>query len=60
MTIERTYEARIEDVWALWTTADGIESWWGPEGFTVTVRSSDLRPAAISRRGWRRMRRCVT
>ena len=44
ITLERTYRASIEDVWALWTTKDGIESWWGPEGFTVTVRGLDLRP----------------
>jgi uncharacterized protein YndB with AHSA1/START domain len=31
-------------VWALWTTKDGIESWWGPEGFSVTVQHLDLRP----------------
>jgi uncharacterized protein YndB with AHSA1/START domain len=31
-------------VWELWTTKDGIESWWGPEGFSVTVRELDLRP----------------
>jgi uncharacterized protein YndB with AHSA1/START domain len=30
ITIERTYLARIEDVWALWTTKEGLESWWGP------------------------------
>ena len=29
---------------ALWTTIEGIESWWGPEGFAVQVRSIDLRP----------------
>ena len=34
----------IEDVWALWTTKDGVESWWGPEGFGVTVHAH--RPAA--------------
>ena len=28
--IERTYNASIEDVWELWTTKEGIESWWGP------------------------------
>jgi uncharacterized protein YndB with AHSA1/START domain len=44
ITIERTFRARIEDVWALWTTKEGIESWWGPHGFTVHVRSLDLRP----------------
>lgn len=42
-TLERVYEASIQDVWALWTTKDGIESWWGPEGFTVSVRKLDLR-----------------
>jgi uncharacterized protein YndB with AHSA1/START domain len=44
ITIERTYKASIEDVWGLWTTTEGIESWWGPDGFTVHVRSLDLRP----------------
>jgi uncharacterized protein YndB with AHSA1/START domain len=43
VTIERTYAASIEDVWEMWTTKDGIESWWGPEGFATTVRAIDLR-----------------
>jgi uncharacterized protein YndB with AHSA1/START domain len=43
-SLERTYAASLEEVWALWTTKDGIESWWGPEGFDVTVRAIDLRP----------------
>lgn len=43
-SIERSYTASIEEVWDLWTTKDGIESWWGPEGFDVTVTSIDLRP----------------
>jgi uncharacterized protein YndB with AHSA1/START domain len=44
ITIERTYAAPVGDVWDLWTTKEGIESWWGPEGFTVKVRKLDLRP----------------
>jgi uncharacterized protein YndB with AHSA1/START domain len=44
ITMERTYQAAIEDVWDLWTTREGIESWWGPDGFSVKVRSLDLRP----------------
>ena len=44
LTLERTYQASAEDVWDLWTTKDGIESWWGPEGFQVEVLSLDLRP----------------
>jgi uncharacterized protein YndB with AHSA1/START domain len=43
-SIERTYDSTIEEAWALWTTKTGIESWWGPEGFDVTVASLDLRP----------------
>ena len=43
-SIERTYSATIEEAWALWTTKEGIESWWGPEGFDVAVASLDLRP----------------
>jgi len=44
ITIERTVGASIEDVWELWTTKEGIESWWGPEGFMVKVHTIDLRP----------------
>jgi uncharacterized protein YndB with AHSA1/START domain len=43
ITVERTFRAPIEDVWDLWTTAEGIESWWGPPGFVVKVRKLDLR-----------------
>jgi uncharacterized protein YndB with AHSA1/START domain len=44
LTFERTFNAAIDDVWELWTTKAGIESWWGPEGFQVMVRKLDLRP----------------
>ena len=41
ITIERTYKASLADVWALWTTKDGFESWRGPDGFRVDVHSLD-------------------
>ena len=44
ITLERDYRADIQDVWDMWTTKDGIESWWGPGGFAVTVQKLDLRP----------------
>ena len=44
IVIQRSYAAALEDVWDLWTTKEGIESWWGPEGFRVEVRMLDLRP----------------
>lgn len=43
ITIDRTVEASVEDVWALWTTKEGLESWWGPEGFTTEVHEIDVR-----------------
>ena len=44
ITIERTYKASLQEVWDMWTTKGGIESWWGPDGFSVKVRKLDLRP----------------
>jgi uncharacterized protein YndB with AHSA1/START domain len=44
ITIERTYEESIDVLWGLWTTKEGIESWWGPEGFVVEVKKIDFRP----------------
>ena len=42
--IERIYPASASEVWDLWTTSEGIESWWAPDGFKVEVRKLDLRP----------------
>ena len=44
ITLERRYDAPIEEIWALWTTREGIESWWGPDGFSVSVDRIDVRP----------------
>lgn len=43
MVIERTYRAPVEDLWELWTTKAGFESWWGPEGFRVEVSALEAR-----------------
>jgi uncharacterized protein YndB with AHSA1/START domain len=43
ITLERTFQAPAEEVWALWTTKEGLESWWGPEGFTTEVHEIDVR-----------------
>jgi len=47
ITMERTFDATLREVWELWTTKDGIESWWGPEGFHVEVHAIDLRPGGL-------------
>jgi uncharacterized protein YndB with AHSA1/START domain len=47
LVIERTYKADVEDLWALWTTKQGFESWWGPEGFRADVRTIEPRPGGV-------------
>ena len=42
-TIDRTLKASIEKVWKMWTTKEGLEKWWGPEGFTSVVQHLDVR-----------------
>lgn len=49
ITLERTYEGTLDDVWALWTTREGIEAWWGPDGFTVLVEALEVRPGGTLR-----------
>jgi uncharacterized protein YndB with AHSA1/START domain len=44
VVIERTYRATVEQLWELWTTKKGFESWWGPEGFRVEVHALEARP----------------
>jgi uncharacterized protein YndB with AHSA1/START domain len=42
--IERTYPTTAGKVWDLWTTPEGFESWWAPDGFTVEVEKLELEP----------------
>lgn len=44
IVVERTYKAEPEELWALWTTKDGFESWWGPEDFRADVHRIEARP----------------
>lgn len=43
IVVERTYRAGVSDIWDLWTTKDGFESWWGPQGFRADVHEIDAR-----------------
>jgi uncharacterized protein YndB with AHSA1/START domain len=43
VVFERTYRASVEEVWNLWTTKEGFESWWGPQGFRADVHEIDPR-----------------
>jgi uncharacterized protein YndB with AHSA1/START domain len=43
VVIERAYRAKIGELWELWTTKQGFESWWGPDGFRVEVHVLEAR-----------------
>lgn len=49
IVIERTYRASLEDVWGLWTTKEGFESWWGPRGFRADVHELEARVGGVLR-----------
>lgn len=42
--LERTSDTSPATIWELWTTAEGIESWWSPDGFVTEVRTLAARP----------------
>jgi len=42
-TLERIFKASPDKVWAMWTTREGLERWWGPDGFRVVVQHLDVR-----------------
>jgi uncharacterized protein YndB with AHSA1/START domain len=33
----------VQELWDLWTTRDGFESWWAPEGCRAHVRTIEAR-----------------
>jgi len=43
MVIERTFRRSVEELWGLWTTKEGFESWWGGEGSRVEVHTIEAR-----------------
>lgn len=42
-TVVRDYRASPEKVWQMWTTREGLEKWFVPDGFTSTVEALDVR-----------------
>ena len=43
LVIERTCRASVDELWELWTTKEGFESWWPPEGFRAEVHAIEAR-----------------
>jgi uncharacterized protein YndB with AHSA1/START domain len=43
LIISRLLNAPVDLVWEVWTNAEHIKNWWGPNGFTNTIHSMDLK-----------------
>jgi uncharacterized protein YndB with AHSA1/START domain len=43
IVIERIYAAGPEELWELWTSKEGFESWWGPKEFRADVHTIEAR-----------------
>ncbi len=44
MIISRTFDAPRELVFEAWTDANHLVHWWGPNGFTLTTKSAEIKP----------------
>lgn len=44
IVITRTFAAPRDRVWQMWTKAEHLQQWWGPEGWTLPVCELDFRP----------------
>jgi uncharacterized protein YndB with AHSA1/START domain len=44
IVVKRQYKADLGQIWDLWTTKEGFESWWGPQGFRSEVESLEAKP----------------
>jgi uncharacterized protein YndB with AHSA1/START domain len=44
VVLERRYRATVQELWDLWTTKEGFESWWAPEGARTRVHVIEARP----------------
>jgi uncharacterized protein YndB with AHSA1/START domain len=47
IVLERELRGSVDAVWRSWTTVEGLEAWWGPEGWSTTVLALDVRPGGL-------------
>ena len=43
VTIERSFAAPVELIWAMWTDPEHFAAWYGPDGATVPIAKMDVR-----------------
>lgn len=43
ITVERSFNAPLDPVWAAWTEADILCKWWAPKPYECVIKSLDFR-----------------
>ncbi|WP_153800312.1 SRPBCC domain-containing protein [Foetidibacter luteolus] len=43
ITVERSFDAPVDLVWAAWTEADILDQWWAPKPYKAVTKSMDFR-----------------
>jgi len=47
LVITRLLNAPVDLVWEVWTNPEHIKNWWGPNGFTNTIFTMDVKPGGL-------------
>ena len=47
IVIERVFDAPRELVWEVWSNPEHVARWWGPDGFTITIKKMDFRVGGV-------------
>jgi uncharacterized protein YndB with AHSA1/START domain len=47
IVITRVFDAPRELVWRAWTDPKQVVRWYGPQGFTLTIETMDVRPGGV-------------
>jgi uncharacterized protein YndB with AHSA1/START domain len=47
LVITHVFDSPRELVWKAFTESDRLARWWGPQGFTMLVRTLDVRPGGV-------------
>ena len=43
MTITRSFDAPVSDVWRAWTESELLDQWWAPKPWKAETKSMDFR-----------------
>jgi len=47
LIISRTLNAPVDLIWEAWTHPEHIAQWWGPNGFSNTIHTMELKPGGV-------------